>query len=117
MAHRQLVHQQGVDELVRAGIAASRGPNSSSSTRSTPASRIAPSFSRSRVSRDGARSGAKYSSGCGSKVTTVAGSPSRSPLGQQLAKHRLMPEVDTIEVADGGHRAAGAPAADCAILE
>ena len=47
-------------------------------TRSTPYRASASSFSRSRVSRAGASAPSKYSRGVGSKVTTVAGSPSSS---------------------------------------
>ena len=44
---------------VSAGIAASRAPNSSTSSRSTPVDRIAATFSRNRVSRAGAASAAQ----------------------------------------------------------
>ncbi|MCY1438630.1 hypothetical protein D9M71_548380 [compost metagenome] len=47
-------------------------------TKSTPCSRSSSSFSRSRVRRTGAASGAKNSRGCGSKITTQLGMPSSS---------------------------------------
>jgi len=73
--HAEALDEQPVHEL-RGRHARMRSLNRSTTTRSTPQDCSASSFSRSRVSRDGAADPSKYSRGVGSKVTTTAGTAS-----------------------------------------
>ena len=59
------------------------------------------SFSRSEVSRVGALSGAKNSRGCGSNVSTQAGTPRRAGRALQLGQHGLVAEMHAVEIAYG----------------
>ena len=51
-------------------------------------------------------SGRKTLRGCGSKVSTSAGTPRRSASSQRALEHCLMTAVNAVEIADRHHAAA-----------
>ncbi len=75
----------------RASIRANLGLNSSNMVCSMPQSARAASFSRNRVRRAGAASGARYSMAWGSKVITVAGRRSACPFATRRPNTALWP--------------------------